>query len=162
MGSSVKLVFRTLARKEYSLDVGLEERMGWVKAMLCEEHSLAVERLVYSGKVLDDSCTVVEARVCPGSSILAIVKPSPRVSRPARVPAVPVEESTPPPPAPGPVSDIADISELELNEEEVVEVDDESVSRLVSFGFTHDMVLEALAVSGGDESVAANYLFEHM
>lgn len=180
----MKISIKTLQQQQFTVEVDPNETVAQVKAKIeaQEKHPAAWQKLIYSGKVLDDKATVASSAIKEGEFLVLMVRkptgkeaapaqtttttttttteqPKPAEAKPAEQKPSPSQTQTPTPaPAPttAPSSTQGNIPESSLVTGSAYEA---MVQQLCDMGFPREDVARALRAAFNNPDRAVEYLF---
>jgi UV excision repair protein RAD23 len=134
INSDMHLYFKTLDGKRHELEVDPEFNIGQLKSALLRELNLNAQRLVFNGRILEDSKLVTEYSIKDEDTVIVMVNA-------ARAP-----------------EPVAVAAEEEEEDEEADAIYEANLKGLVDMGFDARLSARALTVSEGDAARAIQLL----
>lgn len=155
------LVFlKNLRGDKNQIEIDPSMTVADVKQLISSQlgHEPALQKLISSGKILEDGRTIAEYSINDGDTLVLMVnKPKPvAATQPPR--PVPQPQSQPPAPMADP-SQPASFSSEHASTLVTGEAYDEAVNRIVDMGFERDQVQKAMRAAFNNPDRAIEYLF---
>ncbi|GAA5974952.1 hypothetical protein JCM5350_004517 [Sporobolomyces pararoseus] len=186
----VRITFKTLQQKQFFIEAELSETVGDLKKKIESEQGFAVpsQKIIHSGKVLDDSKTVEQCQFKEKDfCVVMVTKPKATPAPQPQPPATPAQQSTQPlqapnAPGPAPAASVPSTTEAQTPApsntttssttatEENTSTNDSSssflagsaletsINEMVSMGFPKEQVMRALRASFNNPHRAVEYL----
>lgn len=182
----MKITIKTLQQTHFPLDVEKSDTVVSVKKKIEEsqKHHVSWQKLIFSGKILNDDAKLSEYNINEGDFLVLMVRkpaeksaeaapaptpspaptPAPQVSAPSPVPSSPAPTTQPAAttPAPTPVAAAAGVDPLSYHSAASTLVTgsayEQMVQQIVDMGFERDQVQRALRASFNNPDRAVEYL----
>ncbi|KAK8850442.1 UV excision repair protein Rad23 [Kwoniella newhampshirensis] len=178
----VKITFKTVQNKLFTVDAETSETVGDLKKKIQETQTFPAEnqKLIYSGKILNDAATVESLKIKEKDFLVVMVakpKAAPAAAAassstptiPVATPAAPAPAETPAAPVAEPAPASTETSSAQAAESTAVESGlggsfvtgsalQQAIEGMVEMGFERDLVVRALRASFNNPDRAVEYL----